>query len=374
MHSPHRTNNIPSLIRLACLTLCGYAMLSISSGEPRFFPWTPGRASADDSANFVSQTSPRKPVNGSAKAKPKSSRATPSAPQGELLVSVDGVPITTASVELWMIQHHIPAAQRVKLQTQATELLIDERLIQGFLQSRKISVPAAEIDRAVKRWDEFVMREKQDPQEMRERLGYSEDSLRAILSLPTAWQIYLNESVTPQKLNAYFEEHRREFDGTRVRASQILKKLPENATDADIEAVRAGLLELKKSIDAGSLSFTDAAREHSDAPSKTKGGDVGFFTYRGSMPTAITQAAFELKPGEISEPIRTPFGWHLVTVTEVEPGQLNLEDVRTQVLAEIGQSMWNETAKRLREIAKIERTAPLDDAQDRKHDEAKKTK
>ncbi|MFN0199567.1 MAG: peptidylprolyl isomerase [Planctomycetaceae bacterium] len=348
MHSDHHPNGFVKIVRLARLTLCGCAIFSFAVAH---IP-----APGEETSKSVAQKSPRKPGNNSAKAKP--GRNAPSAPKGEVLATVDAVPITTASVELWMIQHHIPAAQRAKLQTQVIEPLIDERLIQSFLNSRKIEVPAAEVDRVVKRWDDFVQREKQDPQEVRERLGYSEESLREILSVPSAWQIYLNEVVTPKKLNAYFEEHRQEFDGTRVRASQILKKLPDNATDADAEKVRSGLLELRKTIAAGSLVFADAARAQSDAPSKTKGGDVGFFTYRGSMPTAITQRAFQLKPGEISEPIRTPFGWHLVTVTEIEPGQLNLEDVRTQVLAEIGQSMWNETALRLREKAKIERNTP----------------
>jgi peptidyl-prolyl cis-trans isomerase C len=62
-------------------------------------------------------------------------------------------------------------------------------------------------------------------------------------------------------------------------------------------------------------SFAVAAKEVSKCPSGSKGGDLGFFT-RGQMVPQFDKAAFELPVGELSEPVQTQFGWHLITVTE----------------------------------------------------------
>ncbi|MEX0727236.1 MAG: peptidyl-prolyl cis-trans isomerase, partial [Planctomycetaceae bacterium] len=75
------------------------------------------------------------------------------------------------------------------------------------------------------------------------------------------------------------------------------------------------------------------------------------------MAKEITQTAFRLQPGELSEPFHSPFGVHLIVVTDRQPGQLSLEDVRAQVLEELGQNLWSETVARLQEDADIKWTA-----------------
>lgn len=71
---------------------------------------------------------------------------------------------------------------------------------------------------------------------------------------------------------------------------------------------------LREEIIAGK-SFADAARESSKCPSGARGGDLGYFT-RGKMVPEFEKAAFELPVGEISAPVKTQFGWHLLLVTE----------------------------------------------------------
>ncbi len=89
---------------------------------------------------------------------------------------------------------------------------------------------------------------------------------------------------------------------TKVRASHILVDNEEHAK------------QLKLKLDRDEATFEELAKEHSDCPSSEKGGDLGFFG-RGKMAKPFERKAFELDEGEISEPVDTQFGWHLIKKT-----------------------------------------------------------
>jgi len=87
-----------------------------------------------------------------------------------------------------------------------------------------------------------------------------------------------------------------------VRASHILVSTKEQA-----EKIRAEILAGK--------SFADAAREYSECPSSRQGGDLGYFGH-GAMVQEFDKAAFEIPVNQVSEPVKTQFGWHLILVTD----------------------------------------------------------
>lgn len=88
-----------------------------------------------------------------------------------------------------------------------------------------------------------------------------------------------------------------------VRASHVLVKTKDEAK------------KLREDINAGKISFEDAARQISLCPSGHEGGDLGFFK-RGVMVKPFEDAAFAMKEiGEVSEPVETQFGWHLIQLT-----------------------------------------------------------
>ena len=89
---------------------------------------------------------------------------------------------------------------------------------------------------------------------------------------------------------------------TEVRASHILV-----ATEAEANSLREEIVNGK--------NFADAAAEFSKCPSGAAGGDLGFFG-RGMMVKPFEDAAFELEVGELSRPVQTQFGWHLIEVTD----------------------------------------------------------
>ena len=89
---------------------------------------------------------------------------------------------------------------------------------------------------------------------------------------------------------------------SEVKASHILVETEEEA------------VKLREEILAGE-AFEDVAAEHSLCPSGANGGDLGFFG-RGQMVSEFETAAFDAKVGELTEPVKTNFGWHLILVTD----------------------------------------------------------
>lgn len=123
------------------------------------------------------------------------------------------------------------------------------------------------------------------------------------------------QSVSAEEIKAYYDAHQDEFaQPEQVRARHLLLKLDADAPEKDVQDVRAKLLRLKARLSKGS-SFETLAKEFSEGPSKTTGGDLGWFS-RGMMVGPFEEAAFALKPGEVGEPVRTKFGWHLIKLEE----------------------------------------------------------
>ena len=93
------------------------------------------------------------------------------------------------------------------------------------------------------------------------------------------------------------------LDVTEVRASHILVK------------TRPEAVKIRKEIVNGDISFEDAAEKYSLCPSSVNGGDLGYFK-RGQMVQPFSDVAFDLKVGQISDPVGTKFGWNLIKVVD----------------------------------------------------------
>ena len=100
----------------------------------------------------------------------------------------------------------------------------------------------------------------------------------------------------------------------QVKASHILVKVDAGADEAKKAEARKKIQEIQQKVKAGG-DFEALATENSDCPSKAKGGDLGFFE-RGQMVKPFEEAAFALKPGEVSGIVETQFGYHIIKVQE----------------------------------------------------------
>ncbi len=165
-----------------------------------------------------------------------------------------------------------------------------------------------------------------------------------------------NVSVPADKISAYYREHIKEFTVKEQRAARhILLRVPPEATEQQVRAVKARADRLYKRLRKGE-SFIKLAKKYSEDPETAKnGGYLGFFS-KGTMIRPFDEKVFSMKEGEISHPIRTKFGWHIIKLVKIKPGRTkSLKEVRSLIEAklrsqEAGKLMWKKANKAYDEI------------------------
>jgi peptidyl-prolyl cis-trans isomerase D len=139
--------------------------------------------------------------------------------------------------------------------------------------------------------------------------------------------------VAEADIEKYYAEHASEFEQpAQIRASHVLVRVGETGGSEAEDKARTKIADVIKRAKAGE-DFQKLAREISEDPgSKETGGDLGLIR-KGEMVPQFEQAAFAMKAGEISaEPVRTPFGFHAIKVTEVRaPAKTPLKEVSAQI-------------------------------------------
>ena len=131
---------------------------------------------------------------------------------------------------------------------------------------------------------------------------------------------------TDEEIKKYYDDNVDKFQkGESVNASHILVDSEEKAN------------ELLAKINSGEISFEDAARENSSCPSKENGGNLGEFT-KGQMVPEFDAAVFSMNVGEISAPVKTQFGYHLIKlVSKSEASVYPFEEVKDQLVEVVNQ-------------------------------------
>jgi hypothetical protein len=281
----------------------------------------------------------------------------PTAGTSDVLATVNGAPVRAADLELLYLLRRIPENQQTAVRERCIDELIEQRLMSAFLTSRRTEADPVEVDARIAGLRAALMRGGKDPDAELQRLGITPDMLRGALALPLAWQQHLRRVVTADQLAEHWAAYHARYDGTRRRISQIVLTWPPDASDATRQAALARLQQLRSDIDAGRTAFADAARTHSQSPSKEQGGNVGWVVYGTRLPREIADVAFAVSLNTLSEPFTTRFGAHLILVTGEEPGDLSLEDVRSEVLADLGRHLWNEQLAKEKGSAKIVHTS-----------------
>jgi peptidyl-prolyl cis-trans isomerase C len=307
-------------------------------------------ASQSEASETVSKSG-----NNQTPAKPKSAVQPKTAKRASpTIATVNGHAMTEDDLRFMMLSRGAKQATP-ELRNELLDRLIDRALVRQFLASRKTEADPKQLEDAVAQLKRQLRDSGRDPDAVLDELGYDEARVREDLALTLAWQAHMRKIVTSAEIEEYFTSHRVELDGTEVRASQILVKLPESPADADVARAKAVLEKLREQIDSESVSFAEAAKQHSDAPSRENGGDVGWFPYRGRMPTEISSIAFGLKKDVVSAPFRTRFGIHILKVTDLKPGTLSLEDARPEILRALSDNQWDRVVTQERSKAKISR-------------------
>lgn len=143
--------------------------------------------------------------------------------------------------------------------------------------------------------------------------------------------------IDPAEVKQYYESNQRQFGAPETRqASHILIAVDNSASEDEKKKARALAEQVHAEVKKDPERFAELAKKHSQDPgSAAKGGELGTFT-RGSMVKAFDDAVFEMKVGEISPPVESEFGFHIIRVTGVTPGQArSFDEVRSEIEAEL---------------------------------------
>lgn len=286
---------------------------------------------------------------------------------------VNGVPIDAAQFQAEVDKitqggaRNIPDDRMAKIKENVLNRMIEEELLRQEYKRQGIEVTNEEIEAEFQKYKSRFKTEEQ----FQNYLTHGKTSVEEIKARQRD-SIALNKLLTKLgKLDVSEEDVKKAYETgikmytepEQVHARHILIKVAENAPAADVGAAKKKIAEIQAKLAKGE-SFENLAKQYSEDPmSKEKGGDLGFFR-KGVMVPKFEAAAFALKPGEITkEPVRTPFGFHLIQVLERKEERVKpFEEVKEQIVESLkNRNLFKarrELVDNLKATAKIEKPTP----------------
>jgi hypothetical protein len=311
---------------------------------------------------------------------PPSPAPTASSAAGPAVVAtVGGEPIYATEAARWYRRitrgRQVAPALVPVFEAQALAESINRRLVLAYARRTGSGATQAEIDQATSELKAALAKKGMTLEAYLASQKISETDLARQMAWNVTWQKYLVRYITEERLAAYFKAHQRRFDGTEICVRHLLLRVPTPSPSSPLpQAERKQLgqpspsvgLEIgptggkgdayapleekarriREEIASGKMSFEEAVREYSEGPSRDQQGRLGWITWQGPMDEAFTRAAFALEAGQISGPVRTPFGVHLIRVDQIKPGNRQLPEVR----GELERALSRELLERIAQV------------------------
>jgi parvulin-like peptidyl-prolyl isomerase len=246
------------------------------------------------------------------------------------------------------------------IKMQVVDQLTKKVLLKQFVDKKDISISNEEVNAELEKIKFFLQNNPSNKDKPLEEIlkiqGSSLSELQEEISRALALSKYLETAVTDADKKSYFDANMDAFNGARVKASHVLIDTRNMKTDAEKEEAKKKIGIVKMEIDKGA-DFAEMAKKYSNCPSAEKGGDLGFFQRKGSIVEDFAKVAFAMQVGEISEPVKTQFGYHIIKVTEKEEGkEVSYQDVSDMVDFVYMQIKTEDILKDLYDKAEIEIT------------------
>jgi peptidyl-prolyl cis-trans isomerase C len=326
-----------------------------------------------------------------ADAPPQQPSPSPAAPSpGGILATVNGQPILQSDLDIVVDRviaqqtggRQVPPQMidqfRASIRPQVLETLIDNRLLDQQVTEAKITVTAEEaMAEAERGLAAQLTREGATREEFAERVQASgmgmtlDQALTQQANDPGFRQTIAYAELLEQKYPDLFaispaqvqERYDRDRDSAftkpeMVRASHILFSTQNVQTPQEQDAAKEKATAVLAEVQKPDADFAALAKQHSQCPSAASGGDLGFFPRQGVMVEPFAAAAFELQPGAFSSVVETPFGYHIIKVTERKPAHVvPLEEADAAIRDELRMEQLLEA--RQQHIAKLRQDAKI---------------
>jgi peptidyl-prolyl cis-trans isomerase C len=261
----------------------------------------------------------------------------------EIVARVNGEAINAAELETAVkglegrAGGPVPADQRDRVYRGVLDDMIGYKLLIQEAKARKIAVPDADVEAQIakirsqfpnqQQFEQALAAQKMTLQDVRDD-ARNEMSVEKLVQGEIASKI----AVKPEAVSDFYKNNQDKFQqGPRVRASHILIQVPQSADAAAKQQAKGKAEAILKDLKGGK-DFAAAAKENSQDPgSAVNGGDLGYFE-QGQMVPQFEQAAFALKPGQMSELVETQFGYHIIKVAERQDSRVvPLEEAKGQI-------------------------------------------
>jgi peptidyl-prolyl cis-trans isomerase C len=317
-----------TVLTIAALAAC--SRTAPASAKPQAAP-APNAASAQ----------PAPPPQAAAPQTPSAAKPVP-AQLPEVVARVNGESITGKDLDdavraIAGRAGPIPPGERDRVYRGVLDDMIGYRLIIQEARSRKVAVADAEVDAQV----EQIRKQFPNEAQFQQALTAQKTTLDAVrndtrdemsASKLVETEIASKIAVKPEAVTDFYNKNQDKFQqGPRVRASHILIGIPQNADAATKQQAKTKAEAVLNDLKAGK-DFAEAAKTNSQDPgSAPNGGDLGYFE-QGQMVPPFEQAAFALKPGEMSDIVETQFGYHIIKVADKQNSRVvPLDEAKGQI-------------------------------------------
>jgi peptidyl-prolyl cis-trans isomerase C len=217
----------------------------------------------------------------------------------------------------------VPEQINELIQKQVLDFMIGEELLYQECAKKGITASDESVDQQIAQ-AEARFGSEQEFNNALAKMGVTEEKLRGDIKRGLTIQKLVQQDVldkievSDEEVKSFYDENQKMFaKKEQVKASHILIKVNADADDAEKAEARGKIDKAAQRVQDGE-DFATVAGEVSEGPSKTKGGDLGYFQ-RGQMVKPFEEAAFSLEPGQVSDVVETDFGYHIIKVFDKKP-------------------------------------------------------
>jgi peptidyl-prolyl cis-trans isomerase C len=273
---------------------------------------------------------------------------------GDVTITIEEVDELVAP-RLQNMPEEVKANQSKLIKKRALDSLIFQKLLEKKFEENNITISDEQLDEEI----EKILAENnitvEDFKKRVAEMGRDFNEFRDQVRSGMKYQKMMDKmaegeiAIDDEQVKKYYEENPQRFQQeSQVKASHILVKVAPDASEEDKAAAKKKLEDIQKKLEEGA-DFAELAKENSDCPSGSNGGDLGFFA-RGRMVKPFSDAAFNLKEGEVSDIVETQFGYHLIKLTDKKEAKtVTFEEAKEDIKNQLEDTNRREFAGKFRE-------------------------
>ena len=294
--------------------------------------------------------------------------------EDKVMVTVNGTPIMQSAVDEKIAPQLEMAKQMGQSPTEAVlnnfrkrvlEGMIRENLIKSKIEEKKIKVTDEEVDAKIKEIAEQQGVSVEQLIDSAKTRGYDLDKIKEQVRMGAGFDKLMEAEsekdafkVSDEDAKKYYDENIEMYSSPAlVKVSHILAggRGFDSFDDAKKAEAKTKIEEVQKKLKDG-MPFEEAAKQFSDCPSKEDGGDLKVYISKdgkidgkgrpGAMDVTFSEAAFTLKTGEYGEPVKTPFGYHIIKCTDKKAAEVKtFDDVKKSIINQMEDQKKGEFAQ-----------------------------